>query len=183
MKERPILFSSSMVLAILENRKTQTRRVVNNILHETIESEPDLVDCVLDWDGGPSRLDMMSNGTECCPYGFVGGRLYVRERTRLIEVDDGCSIVSGVGNHKVRLRYEADGTESDWLPYPDRLAALEVGQCVANGCYREAARIWLEVMAVRVQRLQEISGEDALAEGCTDAPGQIILGAGQSRSA
>ena len=167
MRELPILFSGPMVRAILSNTKTMTRRVVKRVTYDDIPDEPKPIACVKDWDGGPSRLDMMTDGTECAPYA-VGDRLYVRETARLIEVDDGSMIASGVGQHSVRLLYGADLTESDWLPYPDRLAARELGEAIAYGCYREAARIWLEVTGVRCQRVQEITEEGAEAEGIAE---------------
>lgn len=108
-------------------------------------------------------------GFVSCPYGKVGDRLWVRERARLIEADgDAMKVRAVIGikkGQRVRLRYEADGTESDWLPYPTRLSYLEIGDCVSNGCYKEARRILLEIISIRVERVQDISEADALAEG------------------
>jgi hypothetical protein len=93
-----------------------------------------------------------------CPFGVPGDRLWVRETARVIEFAD---------LDKVRVRYEADGAESDWLPFPERLKRPKVGQCIANGVHREGSRLTLEVTEVRVQRFSDISGEDARAEGCS----------------
>lgn len=163
-KERPILFSGPMVRAILEGHKTQTRRVlpIANFWDPPVTH----------WEHWfqnrwkPVR-EGVTQGTEAkCPYGKPGDRLWVRERARLVEADDGSPFVSGCRpNARVRVRYEADGTLSDWLPYPTRLASLGVGRCVPNGCYREASRITLEITDVRVERVQAISEEDARAEG------------------
>jgi hypothetical protein len=139
--ERPILFSGPMVRAILEGRKTQTRRV---ILH-------------------PERLEgLMLEGEEgeWCPYGKPGDRLWVREKQMVI--------ARAASGNMIRVQYLADGVESGWLPYPMRLKGFpHVGRCLSYGGYRESSRITLEVTEVRRQRVQEISGADALAEGCT----------------
>lgn len=159
-EKRPILFSPPMVRAILAGRKTQTRRIMlPQPRHRVFQSSEDgewveYDDCI-----EPGRLIR-------CPYGRVGDRLWARERARLIATDDGAPFVSGIREGaRVRVRYEADGAESDWLPYPTRLGFLRVGQCVANGCYREASRLTLEITGVRVERVQDISEEDAWAEG------------------
>lgn len=140
--EHPILFNSEMVRAILDDRKRQTRRVV--------KPQPT---------GGIIIPDHL---VEKCPYGKVGDRLWVRERIRLIAPKGGC----GWNNqYKGKFIYEADGLESGWLPYPKRLSILDCGYCVPNGCHKEAARIWLEITGVRVERVQDISVEDIWAEG------------------
>lgn len=67
MKEHPILFSTEMVKAILEGRKTQTRRVISK----------------------PERYEHIRNCDFCCPYGQVGDRLWVRETWALLAGDEG----------------------------------------------------------------------------------------------
>jgi len=78
-KERPILFSGSMVRAILDGRKTQTRRVVN----PQFEREPvDVVDGVPNWDSPTNyggEVQMNTTRGKPCPYGQPGDRLWVRE--------------------------------------------------------------------------------------------------------
>ncbi len=181
MKEHPLLYCTAMVRATLAGRKDVTRRVIteadcwrNGLNRNYIEVS--LAHAYPQSDGANVRVPYRNHADHEIPWRDCGvwqvdprwqaGDLcWGREKVRLIEVDDGSSVVGGVGQNKVRLRYEADGAESDWLPYPDRLAALEVGQCVAYGCYKEAARIWREVVSVRGERLQEISPEDAIREG------------------
>ena len=98
------------------------------------------------------------------PYS-VGDRLWVREKQRVI--------ARANGGTKIQVCYEADGAESDWLPYPSRLKGFpHVGKCLAYGGYKESARLWLRVTGVRAERLQEISEDDAVAEGCVAKPSE-----------
>ena len=155
MKERPILFKGAMVRAILEGRKTQTRRVVK-------ESTMSLVF----WEHGGYQPRRMENGetwtfedkqtglyastapTFKCPYGTPGDRLWARETWRSYDVD---GTVEGA---KKSLRYRADGGEAmiTWKP--------------SIHMPRWASRITLEIVSVRVERLNDITEEDAKAEGC-----------------
>lgn len=150
MAELPILFSGPMVRAILEGRKTVTRRVVTQAT-------------ALEWLAPgmftPAFVADPDNGL--APY-QPGDTLWVRERMRVI----GRGPVTRRAD-QIRVRYEADGTESAILPYPERLKGdPKIGKCLAYGGYREAARLFLRVTEVRVERLQVISGVDAVAEGC-----------------
>ena len=192
-REIPILFQTDMVRAILtcakcgkisveypcchcdstEFRKTQTRRVIKPQPPQGAWPIYDSLDCYQGdgWafqypkaiGGGctfNSIFKLPNNGQ--CPYGTVGDLQWVRERAKLIAPDMGCG---WGGSYKGRFIYEADGFESDWLPYPGRLSILGCGLCVPNGCYKEIARIWLKVTGIRVERVQDISEEDAQAEG------------------
>lgn len=144
MKERPILFSGEMVRAILEGRKTQTRRV--------LKPQPKVDGKYLLWSPNKNfhfdgRLDQISWGIEdACPYGKFGDRLWVRE-----------TWVSGTMNggdiwYRYRATDEKDVLEgTKWKP--------------SIFMKRHASRILLEVVSVRVERLQDISEEDAEAEG------------------
>lgn len=154
MKYRPLSFIGEMVRATQGRRKAQTRRPIRGIDN----NRP-----IMLTDGKVHQLTSVSFTSASkgqffqSPFGAPGDRLWIRERARLIEYDE--------ESEHVRFLYEADGAESDWLPYPRRLAALQIGHCVPNGCYREASRITLEVKRVWCERLQDISEEDALAEG------------------
>lgn len=90
-----------------------------------------------------------------------GSLLWIRERARVLAWD----------GERVRLRYEADGAERARTPWPSRLAAPVVGRCIPNGVHREGARIFVEVTDVRVERVQEITEEDILAEGVPEHMG------------
>ena len=138
MKERPILFTPDNVRAIREDRKTQTRRV--------IKPQPDK-GC----DGMSSELlteAWLAGFVDAkCRYGEPGDRLYVKE---------GVIVFDGVNNANALVGYYMDGIRPT-LRGHKRLTAMFMPKW--------AARFWLELTDVRVQRVQEISLEDALAEG------------------
>lgn len=184
MKERPILFSTPMVEAIQNDRKTQTRRMM--------KPQPD----VFEYDGmfamtdKSARWGAVTNPTyPPCPYGKVGDRLWVREKTRIVDWNDEGEVV---------FQY-ADGTKSEWRQlysdesdydgekymewwgrYCNRLESLgaktdDYGQMSFDGVEfpwkpsihmpRSACRIILEITDVLCERLQEISEQDAISEG------------------
>lgn len=151
MKERPILFSGPMVRAILDGRKTQTRRVVKQV--------PSWQHCgkdIMEWglsgcysDEGTHWLDIQTevddnSHTEIfCPYGALGDQLWVRETW---------------GPCAGGVVYRADGGTvcpdgGKWKP--------------SIFMPRWASRISLEIEAVMVERLNEISEDDAKAEGAS----------------
>lgn len=136
MKERPILFSGPMVLAILDGRKTMTRRVVKpqpakscNVASET-------------------ACDLLARG---CPYGAPGDRLWVRETFALME--QRMSPPEMQGGVLFRASWTYLNTEPIWRP--------------SIFMPRWASRINLEITGVRVERLQDISEQDAISEGVT----------------
>jgi ribosomal protein S27E len=145
--------NSDMVRAVLEGSKTQTRRV--------IKVKNDLQAC-LDCHYFFSASD---HGAKCpfcgyilpCPYGEVGDRLWVRESARVINVRGGI--------REIDIEYQADNLFAT-VPYPARLKPAPKGKLLANGTYREASRITLEITGVRVERLNDISERDAWAESC-----------------
>lgn len=163
MKERPILFSGPMVRALLEGRKTQTRRVAKEFAGR------DDLDAIL-------RRFPNQNG---CPYGKPGDRLVVRETWNYADwTDDGYPYIG----------YQADGAKllCEQIPteWSERLhdiwAALSadenyaIDNRAADRWWRPsihmprwASRITLEITGARVEWLQEISEADAKAEGTT----------------
>lgn len=180
MTEKPILFSGPMVRAIQSGQKTMTRRVVKwkprqdglNLQATSLQigdyftGAPQHGKVLRSRDGG--RWNDKTFPVHC-PYGNIGDHLWIRERMRVLE------IITSFDNHpdetKIRVRYEADGAESDWLDYPERLKGKPVvGKCLSYGGYREASRITLEITDVRVERLQSISGADVLSEGINLSP-------------
>ena len=173
MAERPILFSGPMVRAILDGTKRQTRRVV-----KPQPDNPEVFGISPIWGHGvplphvdPQRrfgihaaFNVKGKRVDRwlpCPYGAPGDRLWVRETQRVI----GRGPVTRRAD-TIRVRYEADGAESALLPFPARLKGNpEIGKCLAYGGYRESSRITLAIESVRVERLHDISEEDARAEG------------------
>lgn len=141
MKETGMLFSAPMVRAILEGRKTQTRRVAKPVKH------PDLGNLYT-----PGALlrehEPQHVINRACPYGQPGDRIYVRE-------------TYAEHPHYGQIAFRADGEEFEdadgWLWEPKWRPSINMP--------KELARIWLEVTGVRVERLQDISNEDAIAEG------------------
>ncbi len=163
MRERPILFSGPLVRAILEGRKTQTRRVVKpqpyryHGLQPMWGTSPDghaFGEPGLWREVGPDYPDGDSDDRRC-PYGVPGDRLWVRETwwPAFERTANGSGVV-----------YRAD-----YLP-PTLLDASIADQKTWRPSIfmpRTASRLLLEVTDVRVQRVQEISVEDCIAEGCS----------------
>ena len=145
MKETPILFSDPMVRAIREGRKTQTRRVMRPQPTTGLRF------------GVPVKGDGQSVREVRCPYGQPGDRLWVREAWdfRSWETD------------KIRVVYRADGEQRDFSPPKDWHPMVYNYERWRPSIHmpRWASRIDLEVETVRVERLQDISEEDAKAEG------------------
>jgi hypothetical protein len=142
-----------MVRAILDGSKTQTRSVMKPVPQMVTDKQ------IVSWDGDAAALmRLLDQVGRSCPYGQTGDRLWVRESARVLNYE-------GEGaTRRVRIRYVADD-EIAIVPFPDRLKYVKPGNCIPNGCHREAARIWLEITRVRVERLQDISEADAKAEG------------------
>lgn len=183
MKERPILFSAPMVRAILDGRKTQTRRTVK------IQHPLDLPNyyatgrtlCELENQPGAfmefrhtSQDEVGFTGSPAafllrCPYGQTGDRLWVRETFRLFDATDECGCYEcpcGCPPTGTPIyRADCDYGESKWRP--------------SIYMPRWASRILLEITDVRVERLQDISEEDAASEGAPCEIGRLeatILG-------
>ena len=164
-KERPILFSGDMVRAILDGRKTMTRRVVKMATPPQAERVQHFEGLRWDW----LRYDGLRLSTFKCPFGKTGDRLWVRETFRLSDPND-CACYEPCRCRSGQPMYRADGHYHDmeykWKP--------------SIYMPRWSSRITLEVTGVRVERLQDISEEDAQAEGAPLELGVLertILGA------
>lgn len=157
MKDRPIIFSTPMVQAILDGRKTMTRRIIKiDSMKESIINTQ--IDPIAAYPGNPKVIGLKGlyactdNGTLIkCQYGKPGDTLWVKEtfttdlfgRT-VYQATDG--EVDGVGR-------KFEWTSSRFMPFA-------------------ASRIHLEVISIRVERLQDISQDDARREGvfCSNSP-------------
>lgn len=157
MKERPILFSGEMVRAILDGRKTMTRRVVKSNRNDgsflVVEYEKGKLWPYHSIDG--ESFDATGNGEEISidiPYGMPGDRLWVRE-----------TFAEGLSN-KEGIAYRAT---SKWYDFEDGTpeSFKEIKWKPSIFMPRWASRITLEITNVRVERLQDISEEDAKREG------------------
>ncbi|HFH3153294.1 hypothetical protein [Pseudomonas aeruginosa] len=165
-RERPILFNDQMVRAILEGRKTVTRRAVKDTGFYAIDAAIH---------GNEVALREREALSTRCPFGQPGDRLWVREAWT-IDLLAAYSTEKGYDS-EYELRYRADDAarEIHVAPgEPDPYLALYDSQ---RGDWRPsihmprwASRILLEITAVRVERLQDISEEQALAEGVHGEP-------------
>jgi hypothetical protein len=169
--ERPILFSGPMVRAILEGRKTQTRRVVN------LPKDTEWAYEVEVERRGDFEIAMAANYSgkqqvlRFCPYGKPGERLWVRETwahcfLRRDYTDEYVSVAGYVGSPKPdHVAYKADVDLGDfsgkWRP--------------SIHMPRWASRIALEVTGVRVEQLQEIGEGDAIQEGVEHLSAGLVL--------
>ncbi|WP_370194273.1 MULTISPECIES: hypothetical protein [Aurantimonas] len=150
MTDRPILFSGPMVRAILDGRKTQTRRVLgtsNNPFSLFCNGWSDAY--VLD----PGNAEWRQREVRF----EIGDRLYVREAWRTLQAND-CIAPRNLPQDPSKVTFEAD---------PERRNPLWAFGRLRPGMHmpRWASRLTLAVTDVRVQRLQAISEADAIAEG------------------
>ncbi|MCK9468123.1 MAG: hypothetical protein M0Q49_01790 [Porticoccaceae bacterium] len=181
-RERPIIFGGEMVRAILGGQKTQTRRAVKPQPSMERDCEPEGYNWV-----------PMHKGRELshhqCPYGQPGDRLWVRERWRVgaWDADEGAFALDycdGPRRQWLKDPLDHDGTRFErlWIQCTDELREKGIPPG-ADGHYRWgpgksplrwrpsihmprwASRILLEILSVRVERLQDISGMDAKREG------------------
>ena len=156
MTDRPILFSGAMIRALIDGRKTQTRRVID---FPGIDKVIDFVRVAFDKDTGTPIYEMKDGcgqfvtrpaGKHLVDYHYsprfsVGDRLWVRE-----SIDKMCD----TPEHDVcyMADWQGDARGLGWRP--------------SIHMPRWASRLTLTVTEVRIQRLQQISEEDAQAEGC-----------------
>jgi hypothetical protein len=179
MRELPIIFNIEMVLAILDGRKTVTRR--------PIKGDPKR----LRWEGfviaGEYGFRDEHGRLYRCPFGEIGDLLYVRETWRVGAWDE--------DNGEIAFDYKADGQSGKYVELEDdelfsRLWEQSCEDAEKEGCEvdeneryswcrgespcrwrpsihmpKAAARIWLEIADIRVERVQNITEDQAIKEG------------------
>ena len=157
-KARPILFTGPMVRAILAGRKTQTRRVV----------KPQPFKAGEEWSSKTVTEAWNSGFVDVrCPFGNAGQRLWVRETWTWCssadkEEERGITFKDGAQKFPNGNYYPND--HIDYLP----TAFDHIKWHPSIYLPRWASRITLEVESIRIQRLKEISEQDALAEGISE---------------
>lgn len=168
MKERPILFSGEMVTAILEDRKTQTRRVVKpqpEVLYPFALVRQNGTGWIVEkWPrqerefGNFGRVERV-----VCPYGQPGDRLWVRETWACFGGDE-----YTYQKDRLAVSYRATWDTDRATDFPRASLGYIPGDRWRPSIYmpRWASRITLEITKVRVERVQDITNEDAYAEGC-----------------
>ena len=171
-KERPILMNTESVGGILDDRKTQTRRIIKpqpdySILKKSVELEahkcPVLGPVHLgrkEWGlyGKPYQPTAVPCFAYNCPYGKIGDHLWVRETwVDLPELAPEKTLVYKATDLKGWLEYETISIK--WKP--------------SIFMFRKYSRILLEITDIRVERVQDIRIEDAILEGYP--PGKINL--------
>lgn len=151
MNERPIIFNSEMVIAILDGRKTQTRRLMKiqqpnkefKIAVQVNEKKPNIISWVKLSNDGLLITDRHEPSFKC-PFGKIGDRLYVRETWAKLTIG---------------YVYKAEDSIFDNHPIFKWKPSIYMP--------KSAARIWLEITDIRVERVQDINGADAIKEGVT----------------
>jgi hypothetical protein len=186
MTARPIIFSAPMVRALLDGRKTQTRRILKPQPPEHVGAligpevyAPAVVDRFGELQPGPEAFGVYTDDGE---WGTrvrfqPGDRLWVRETWRTAasvdalkpkKIEAAC-LDAGYRRAWAPIQYEADGARDNFTegePQPGKTR-------VAIHMPRWASRLTLIVEAVKVERLQDISELDALAEGVRFGEGQM----------
>lgn len=177
MKERPILFSAPMVRAILDGKKTQTRRVVKpqpTFDEHRREWSWENKRGRIAWTGEKPLAAARLGALDLCPHGGVGDRLWVRETWYCDHAFAG----DYEAMHDMGVQYPPEKCHAEWAEEMYFRADVPSGRFAdagywgESGCWRPsifmprwASRITLEITDVRVERLQDISEEDAKAEG------------------
>jgi len=155
MKSRPILFSTPMVQAVLQGRKTQTRRLVKQTIEQNAYDNIPTSFGVLDKNGNwvvDKNKDPITLA-DVCPYGQVGDVLWVRETWAKVPTSAFGKNVGTVVKDGWSYQYRAGWDKSglSWKP--------------SIHMPKEACRLKLRITNIKVERLHDISNKDIEKEG------------------
>jgi hypothetical protein len=178
MTEHPIIFSGESIKAILEGRKTMTRRVIKPqpYLYENLApviGEHIVLGTDYYWEYKPGIAMSIHDAVKMgkCPYGIPGDHLWVKETLKKGHV------TIGMGFGKDVVVYQANNHY-----HPEFFWKWKKNTLSARFMPRWASRITLEIINIRVERVQEISRNDALAEGIEINPSLRDLGYSEGRT-
>jgi hypothetical protein len=174
--ERPIDFNDEMVSALRKGRKSQTRRLVDPQPWPITKESFMMIGATQgDWGwstGSPSSTIVSCKATgptdyakDYSPYGQIGDHLWVRESfSRRMDCEDG----TDKALHYLHYKNGYNGSlDMEWHSYEKWQPAKKMP--------RWASRILLEITDIRLQRLQDISEEDAIAEGAGTAMFEVLV--------
>lgn len=160
---KPILFNTDMVRAILDGRKTQTRRVVNTQLNFPCQCTSgyyfDTADQILRCKSCDRWFSKRDGRTVMLPQHCTGDILYVRETWMP------CASVDSFLTETDMYTYKADWTDTNLEMQQKGWMGKDVKWRPSIHMPKEAARLFLRVTDVRIEQLQDISEEDAITEG------------------
>ncbi|WP_417212110.1 hypothetical protein [Acinetobacter venetianus] len=198
MKEHPILFNTAMVKAILEGRKTQTRRTVKakkgaDCSDEMWIDKYALKD-VVEWKEQEGRwFGCMGYRTLTfadCPYGEVGDRLWVRETWSTVNLYGEIALAYKADSEVIRVVENDSFQDEDGLinyddPRLEKYSFAAWADDLLEGkegnwkpsihMPRWVSRIQLEITNIRIERLKDISKADAIAEGCDNSKSEAAI--------
>lgn len=168
MKYIPILYNNPMVQALLDKRKTKTRRLLNpqpnnDIWIEKSDSSWGYVQ-KKQIGSNPDRFEIIQNWK--CPYGQIGDVLWVRENYKLYINFDNQVYVQFEGRETFDVYNKKEISLNTLQKIVARkLKPNEWHSCPSIHLYKEFASIFLKITDISVERLQNITEDDAIAEG------------------
>lgn len=177
MRERGILYSSPMVRAKLAGIKTQTRRIIKRQPPDCGKIKvgmfcPTFIDTKGEEYAGPEHFGAFSDCGEwgtACPFGKVGDRLWARESFAYTVGPRGKVVLVYRADNAARYALAEDEGEGDLCGLGNICADFEPPTTrvwkPSIHMFRWASRILDEIVEIRVERVQDISEEDAIAEG------------------
>lgn len=193
--EKPILFNTEMVKAVLDGRKTQTRRVINRQPSDGWDFEtPPVLGSITSPHPKKGKFGVFLRrgiGTKFpevdlikCPYGQVGDRLWVRETFVIINIDE--EFKDRVSKPAYKASMDMIEKEYGDIKNPRGNRFIDSFKWKPSiHMRREYSRINLEITDIRVERVQDITEEDAIREGAmtlSDPSSTSVWGRGFARA-